>query len=145
MNVDFRKRALCYHASGWIQCYKYFGTVIDSKLSVEAKRDAVCRKQQCSCSRSLSRFHVDKTTMIWFYLPSSDWSFLLMFGYLSKKLTQSISWLVKQSTRLQRLAGLIFLDDSRECQFRPSGGFCSQNLKQQALEIAAAVTQMDIL
>lgn len=138
MNVDFRKRALFYHASGCIQCYKYFGTVIDSKL-VEAKRDAVCRKQQRSCSRSLSRFHVDKTTMIWFYLPSSDWSFPLVFGYLSKKLTQSISWLVKHSTRLQRLAGWIFQDDSREFQFRPSGGFCSQNLKQQALKIAAAL------
>lgn len=82
MNIDFRKRTLF----SCIQCYKYFGTVIDSKFNFKAKRDAVCRKPQRCCSRSLSRFHVDLIILHPFDL------FLWCLDIYLKKLSQSADW-----------------------------------------------------
>ncbi len=52
-----------------VQSYKYLGTIIDSKLSFEANREAVCRKghQRLFFLRKPCKFHIDKTLLIMFY------------------------------------------------------------------------------
>ncbi len=70
MIIDFRKN-VPMHKVTYIkgQSYKYLGTIIDSKLSFEANREAVCRKghQRLFFLRKLCTFHIDKTLLIMFY------------------------------------------------------------------------------
>lgn len=56
-----------------VWCYKYLGTIIDSKLNFKSSFEAACKNgdQRLSCLRKRSRFHANKTTMVLFQHASA--------------------------------------------------------------------------
>ncbi len=112
MIIDFRKNVPMHtvtYIKGQtvesVQSYKYLGTIIDSKLSFEANREAVCRKghQRLFFLRKLCKFHIDKTLIMFYHTYiESVLSFCLVswYGNLSLKSRNSIDQITKWASSL---------------------------------------------
>ena len=79
---------------------------MDSKLTFETNCEAVCKKghQHLFCLRKLSRFHINKSIMTFFYHAFIELVLLFTraawFGTLSLKNKNSLNQIVKWSSRL---------------------------------------------